>query len=266
MAQGLDPDVCRLMEDDAFCRGLLLKAANEGYVVHEGGTIYAANDNYARMFGYEVPELVGANALDLIDPDELPKISEYVRSGHEKPFETIGLRRDGSRFPCYITVRNHQVDGHLLRCIAICDISEQKEREATISEQSRAIMDISTPAIEVWDGILLMPLVGAVDTARANQVSATMLDSITADDIAVVILDLTGVPVVDTSVARHLLQTVSSARLLGAEVIVSGFGPESAQTLAQLGVDLSSLHTAGALKSAVRKAFALLGRAVESAR
>ena len=265
MAQSLDTDICQRLKDDAFCRGLFLEAANEGYVVHEGGTIYAANENYARMFGYDVPELLGANALELIDPDELPKISEYVRSGYEKPFETIGLRRDGSRFPCSITVRNHQVDGHLLRCIAISDITEQKEKEATISEQSRAIMDISTPAIEVWDGILLMPLIGAIDTARASQVATAMLESIAANDISIAILDLTGVPVVDTGIARHLLQTVASARLLGADVIVSGFGPESAQTLAQLGVDLSSLHTAGALKSAVRKAFSLLGQSVATA-
>ena len=142
------------------------------------------------------------------------------------------------------------------------DITEQKAAQEKIREQTEAIMDLSTPVVRVWENILLLPLVGAMDTTRSQQMTGRMLEEIVSADARVVILDLTGVPVIDTSVARHLLTTVQSARILGAEVIISGFSAEAAQTLAQLGVDFSDLRTRGSLKAAMSDAYNLLGHKV----
>ena len=128
-----------------------------------------------------------------------------------------------------------------------------------IESQHQMIMEMSTPVVRVWDGILLVPLIGMFDTARSAQMIDSMLNSVSEEGASLVVLDVTGVPQIDTSVARHLMEAVSSARILGAQVIITGFSPEAAQTLAQLGVDFSALQTRGSLKAGIADAFHRLG-------
>jgi rsbT co-antagonist protein RsbR len=116
-------------------------------------------------------------------------------------------------------------------------------REATIREQQRSILELSTPVVQLWDNILALPLVGTIDTMRTQQIMESLLEKIVETGSQVVIMDITGVPLVDTTVARHLLQTVAAARLLGAEVILVGISPRIAQTLVHLGVDLGDVVT-----------------------
>lgn len=116
-------------------------------------------------------------------------------------------------------------------------------REEYIREQQRAILELSTPVVEVWEGILAVPLVGTVDTARTQQMMETMLSQIVDRQASFVIIDITGVPLVDTAVAKHLLQTVQAAKLLGAECIIVGISARIAQTLVHLGVDLTQVVT-----------------------
>ena len=156
---------------------------------------------------------------------------------------------------------------HLIRCIAerVGEYVRRllvREQAETMAEQSRAILEMSTPVIKMWDEIILMPLIGVVDTSRTSQMIQSLLQAIVDSGAKVAVLDVTGVPVIDTGVARHLLQTVDSARILGAEVIITGFSPDAAQTLAQLGVDFSALRTRGALQAGIAEAFNIIGRAV----
>jgi rsbT co-antagonist protein RsbR len=132
----------------------------------------------------------------------------------------------------------------------------------TIIQQRDTISELQTPVIEVWDGILALPIIGSVDTARAQEMNEALLERIVATGSEIVLLDITGVPVVDTAVARHLLETVSAARLLGAEVFIVGLSSRTAMTLVQLGLDLSHVTTRATLARGLELAFARLGLAV----
>ena len=131
----------------------------------------------------------------------------------------------------------------------VIDITKQLEFEETITEQGRMILEMSTPVVKVWEGVLLVPVIGAMDTNRSQQLTGALLEAVVSEGARYTILDVTGLPTIDTAVARHLLTTVESARILGAEVIITGFSPAAAQTLAQLGVDFTMLHTYGSLRA-----------------
>jgi rsbT co-antagonist protein RsbR len=134
-----------------------------------------------------------------------------------------------------------------------------QQQAHTIEEQRRTIVELETPVIQVWEGILALPLVGTLDTVRAQQMNETLLERIVQTGSEMVILDITGVPVVDTSVARHLLETVSAARLLGAEVLIVGLSTRTALTLVQIGVDLSGVVTRTTMAKGLALAFERFG-------
>ena len=133
---------------------------------------------------------------------------------------------------------------------------EAKERQ--ILDQQEAIRDLSTPVLELQDGLLLAPLVGMIDTDRARRLTESLLEEISERRARVVVMDLTGVPTMDTAVANHLMQTVSAARLMGATALVTGISAENAQTLVRLGLDLSSINTMGDLMAGLEHANELL--------
>jgi rsbT co-antagonist protein RsbR len=133
------------------------------------------------------------------------------------------------------------------------------EQSRIIDEQRRTIMELETPVIQVWEGILAVPLVGTLDTARAQQMNETLLERIIETGSEIVIVDITGVPIVDTAVAKHLLETVAAARLLGAEALIVGLTTRIAMTLVQLGVDLSAVTTRTTLAKGLALAFRRLG-------
>jgi rsbT co-antagonist protein RsbR len=135
----------------------------------------------------------------------------------------------------------------------------QSSLNDVISQQRATISELQTPVIEVWDGILALPIVGSVDTARAQEMTEALLERIVATGSEIVLLDITGVPVVDTAVARHLLETVSAARLLGAEVLIVGLSSRTAMTLVQLGIDLSHVTTRATMAKGLALAFDRLG-------
>jgi rsbT co-antagonist protein RsbR len=132
----------------------------------------------------------------------------------------------------------------------------------TIAQQRATISELQTPVIQVWEGILALPIVGTIDTARAQDMTEALLERIVATGSEIVLLDITGVPVVDTAVARHLLETVSAARLLGADVLIVGLSSRTAMTLVQLGIDLSHVTTRATLAKGLEFAFRRLGLVV----
>jgi rsbT co-antagonist protein RsbR len=135
----------------------------------------------------------------------------------------------------------------------------QKNREGVIVRQQRELMELSTPVVRLWDGVLALPLIGTLDSERTQVVMENLLQKIVETGSAIAIIDITGVPIVDTLVAQHLLKTVAAARLMGADCIISGIRPQIAQTIVHLGVDLKDVITKATLSDALSIAFQRTG-------
>lgn len=133
-----------------------------------------------------------------------------------------------------------------------------KGREDVIFRQTDEITQIATPVIRVWEGILALPIIGTLDSSRTQAVMESLLQEIVDTGSSIAILDISGVPAVDSLVAQHLIKTVSATRLMGAECIISGIRPEIAQTVVHLGIDLSNVITKATLASALKTAFIIL--------
>ena len=156
-----------------------------------------------------------------------------------------------------------------LEKVAFLDIGLQidvliHERERTIRLQSAAIRELSTPVLQIRERLLLLPLIGLIDTHRARLITDNLLRAIRANRAKVVVMDITGVATIDSKVANHLIETVSAARLMGASVIVTGVSAEVAQSMVALGIDLGPFHTIGDLQGGLEEAERMLAdRAVE---
>ena len=166
---------------------------------------------------------------------------------------------------------NYEQNGDLLRRIldayepaanriaVTVGVSFVEERERVIREQQEAIRDLSTPVLQVRDGLLILPIIGAVDPRRARQLTEQLLGAIQTNRARVVVIDITGVASVDETVANHLVQTVEAARLMGASAVITGLSSEIAQTIVDLGVDLGMLKTVGDLQGGLEEAVRMLG-------
>jgi rsbT co-antagonist protein RsbR len=144
-------------------------------------------------------------------------------------------------------------------------VSFVQERERVIREQQEAIRDLSTPVLQVRERLLILPIIGMLDAARARQLTEQLLSSIQSNRARVVVIDITGVATIDVSVANHLVQTVEAARLMGASAIITGLSSRIAQTLVDLGVDLSMMRTVADLQGGLEEAERLLGFRAEDA-
>jgi len=141
----------------------------------------------------------------------------------------------------------------------------QKGREEIIHRQQRELLELSTPVVNLWEGILALPLIGTLDSERTQIVMESLLQQIVETGASIAIIDITGVPTVDTLVAQHLLKTVAAGRLMGADCIISGIRPQIAATIVHLGVDLSAVITKASLADAFALALKRLGMSVSSA-
>jgi rsbT co-antagonist protein RsbR len=139
----------------------------------------------------------------------------------------------------------------------------QKGREELITRQQQEMIELSTPVVELWDGVLALPLIGTLDSARTQVVMENLLQRIVDTGAGIAIIDITGVPTVDTLVAQHLLKTVAAARLMGADCIISGIRPQIAQTIVHLGVDLQDVVTKATLADAFAIALRRLNLSVQ---
>jgi rsbT co-antagonist protein RsbR len=135
-------------------------------------------------------------------------------------------------------------------------------REELISRQQQELLELSTPVVKLWDGILALPIIGTLDSARTQVVMENLLQTVVSTNSKFAIIDITGVPTVDTLVAQHLLKTITAARLMGAECIISGVRPQIAQTIVHLGINLEDVTTRARLSDAFALALKMSGRTV----
>lgn len=225
--------------------------------------------------GLTPEQVIGMNQLDFIEPRHhdlvRKKTDEVLKTGKPSHYEIEGQGADG-KVAWYSTLLGPVKDNGAIVGVALftTDITEQKRaqeelrrtQEELLAQQARAIQELSTPVIQIWEGIVVLPLIGTIDTARAKGILDNLLEAIVETKAEVAIMDITGVSVVDTAVAGHLLETVDAARLLGTETILTGVSPSNAQTMVRLGVDVSRVVTKGSLLAGLRHAFEMTGKRV----
>jgi len=236
------------------------------------GNIIYANAAYQALTGYG-EHLIGMNGFDYIPEEEHHSVQialARLAEGKAAFLETRIRRKDGSIVPVAATMYAQTTPDGELRIIGFMrDISDQKRAEEerfalqqqVIEAQRAAIRELSTPLIPISDTAVIMPLVGAIDSTRAQQIIDTLLEGVATYRADMAIVDITGVQVVDTQVANALVRAAQAVRLLGAQVILTGIKPQVAQTLVQLGVNLEGIRTTGSLQTGVR--LALTGEATK---
>jgi len=186
--------------------------------------------------------------------------AQYVLS--LKNVLTGRLIRELSEVPADLATCLAAVDDVLDRLSLLTFEAYVEAREKVIAQQSVSLMELSTPVIRLWEQVLMLPLIGVIDTLRARQFTESLLEAITRYEASVTIIDVTGVPVFDTSVAQHLMKTVDAAQLLGTRIIMTGISPEGAQTLTKLGISFSKVTSRATLRAGVAEALQMIGRRV----
>jgi len=184
--------------------------------------------------------------------------ASFVFSLKQPVFEVTRLELDAQEFAKEIWQVTNLLDKLGLYTTEVY----QKSREAVISRQQQELMELSTPVVQLWDHIVALPLIGILDSARAQIVMENLLQKIVDTEALIAIIDITGVPTVDTLVAQHLLKTVSAARLMGADCIISGIRPPIAQTIVHLGINLTEIITKATLADAFAVALQRTGAKV----
>ncbi|WP_437590908.1 PAS domain S-box protein [Sorangium sp. So ce1000] len=242
----------------------LLEIPNEALAVLENGRFTDVNSEFERMFRCRRDEAVGRNALDFAAPESRDLILGHLRSGHGEPYEATLLRLDGTTFIALMRGRMVEEDGRMVRVTSAVDITAQKRAESTLREsfareqviraQAELLAEISTPLLPIAPGVLVMPLIGQVNAERARNVIETLTQGVAAHGARVAILDITGMRMVDAQIADTLLTAARAVGLLGARVLLTGIGPETARTMVEVGGDLGSITTLGTLEQGVAHA------------
>jgi PAS domain S-box-containing protein len=237
------------------------------------GNIQFVNTAWAQMHGYSVEELLGQplgmfHTAEQLQEDVIPFNEQVIKTGAHQG-QVGHVRRDGSTFPTWMsTTMLKDEAGNPIGLVGTArDITAQKEAEAererlqqeVIEAQQRTLQELSTPIIPVMERIIVMPLVGSIDSLRAKDIMRTLLAGIRAHRAKVVILDITGVPIVDSGVASHLDKTIQAARLKGAQTIITGITDAVAEAVVDLGIDWSGVETLSDLQTGLVTALSGLG-------
>lgn len=237
----------------------------DGVVMLEEGYIIDANEEFAQMLGYAPEELIGVYITEIFAPESRELVQYHVSIYYGQPYRASMLRKDGSTFPVEILGKKQTYRGRTVRVSTVRDMSDlqrQEEERAALQQQvidaqSAAIRELSTPLIPLADNVVSMPLIGTIDSQRAQQVLETLLEGVATHRAEVAILDITGVSIVDTQVAQALVHAAQAVKLLGAQVVLTGIQPPIAQTLVHLGVDLSGVVTRSSLQAGIAYALGM---------
>jgi len=225
-------------------------------------TFLGCNKPFASDLGLDDPsDIVGKDDFDLGLSEVTRQQCEYERLVIENDAPKLDFEESlitpGGRQVWLRTSRVplHDHQGKAMGIlVSFEDITERKRSEEIISQQAREILEISTPVVQLWEGVLAVPLIGMLDSERTQQITERLLYRIVETDSPIAIIDLTGVPMVDTQTGRHLIDTIAAVKLLGTKTLLTGIRPEIAQTLVRLGIDLTGIVTRSSLSSGLRYA------------
>jgi rsbT co-antagonist protein RsbR len=219
-----------------------------------------------RLKGWKANEIIGQHFSRFYPPEDVAQGKterELEIAARDGRLEDEGwrVRKDGSRFWANVVITCLRTSSGEIRGFGKItrDLSERRAAEEKIRRQTQEILEMAAvPVVQVWDGIVLVPLIGTLDSQRTQQLMERVLNRVTETNSPVALLDITGVPSIDTQTAQHLIETTSAVRLLGAEVILTGVRPAIAQTLVHLGIDLSNVRTRSSLGAGLRLALEAL--------
>ncbi|GAA5056557.1 STAS domain-containing protein [Nocardia callitridis] len=237
----------------------LLTAMNPQEIFSEATSLY---DNYVEVLETGSAEALQAYARDLseriiprgVETDEVIGIVLLLRD--------VLARSLFEKYQSNFELLNHVLDAYEPAANRIANtvtVSFVQERERVIRQQQEAIRELSTPVLQVREQLLILPIIGVLDSQRARQVTEQLLGAIRANRAKVVVIDITGVPDIDSIVANHLVQTVEASGLMGASVIITGLSSEIALTLVTIGLDLSKMNAVGDLQGGIEEAELLIG-------
>lgn len=230
------------------------------------GMLLDINDAFCKLTGYSKKELLAGKKYQDMTPKEYhdyeaKKVEKIIKTGKPEEYEKEYIRKDGSRIPILLTVFVvKRADGKTIGVAAIIkDITERKKVEQRLKQQTQEILELSTPVMQIWEGVVIAPLIGTLDSRRTLLFMERLLNTIVETNSQVALVDITGVPTIDTQTAQNLLETISAAQLLGAQVVLTGVRPAIAQTLVHLGIDLSDINTRSSLSAGLRVALDTIG-------
>ena len=235
------------------------------------GTVLSANENFLSIMGYGLDEIVGQHHSIFADPDfaasaEYKEFGAALGRGEYQAAEFKRLGKNGREV--WIQASYNPIfdrDGNPYKVVKFAtDVTERKAAEALIDSQRRAIVEMSTPVTSIWAGVLMLPLVGVIDSKRAQDITARILEDIASSEATCFILDISGVAIIDTAVANYLIKITKATRLMGCKSLISGLSPAIAQTIADLGIDVGDVQTTGQLSDALRLAFDNVGITVSN--
>ena len=233
------------------------------------GHIMSWNEGARRIIGWTRQEILGKEFTCFYPPEAIQKRfpqRELESAAKEGRFEDEGwrIRKDGSRYWANVVITAlHGQDGTLHGFGKVTrDLTERKRMEERLQQQSREILELSTPVMHLWQGVVAAPLIGSLDSQRTQQFMERLLARIVETNSPVALIDIMGVPTIDTQTAQHLIETVSAVRLLGAQVVLTGVRPAIAQTLVHLGIDLSGIITRSSMAAGLMVALDVLNLSV----
>ncbi len=258
----------RSVSTDAELLQLLVDNASDYAItmLDPKGNVVSWSKAGERLKGWKAEEIVGQHFSRFYPPEDVAagKTERELRTAaKEGRVEDEGwrVRKDGSRFWANVVITCLRDSNGEIRGFGKItrDLSERREAEEKIRRQTQELLEMAAvPVVQVWEGIVLVPLIGTLDSQRTQQLMERVLNRVTETNSPIALLDITGVPSIDTQTAQHLIETTAAVRLLGADVILTGVRPAIAQTLVHLGVDLSSVTTRSSLGAGLRRALEML--------
>jgi PAS domain S-box-containing protein len=229
------------------------------------GNIASWNAGAQRFKGYSSEEVLGKHFSCFYTPEDVQRglpDQELKAAAKEGRFEDEGwrVRKDGRKFWANVIITAlREKDGTLRGFSKVTrDLTDRKQADEQIQQQAKEIMELSTPVMQVWRGVVVAPLIGSLDSTRTQQFMERLLDRIVETNSPVALVDIMGVPTIDTQTAQHLIETISAVRMLGAQVVLTGVRPAIAQTLVHLGIDLSGMITRSSLSAGLQVALDFL--------